>query len=291
MAKFEFIPPPDQMVEHEIPGVGTILIPGDGILGFGAGNDSAGYTYIDEDGDIQCIGDIVLASGGTVDGVVVSEQNSHMIRGVEVDEPELWPTSKSLLVYNNSLNQWVVAGDEIVNGGDCSITWHFHSTDRARANHTGTQLSSTISDFEHKCFHGVTDSDISTNGTTAVDITWDGIKINGFTHSDGTAGIEIDQDGEYLLSCTLYSDYNNADQTMAMYPKLDEGSGYAAITNAYRYQHTSSYQSVQVVLCNYFISLNDGDKIKIQGAFSAADAGSVWKSGRCNICLLKIDGA
>ena len=34
----------------------------------------------------------------------------------------------------------------LTKGGDAS-TLHFHSSDRNRANHTGTQLSSTISDF------------------------------------------------------------------------------------------------------------------------------------------------
>lgn len=36
---------------------------------------------------------------------------------------------------------------DLTDGG--SSTLHFHSTDRARANHTGTQLKATISDFAH----------------------------------------------------------------------------------------------------------------------------------------------
>jgi len=38
-------------------------------------------------------------------------------------------------------------------------TLHFHATDRARANHTGTQLKSTISDFAHKDTHKTGGSD------------------------------------------------------------------------------------------------------------------------------------
>ena len=33
--------------------------------------------------------------------------------------------------------------------GGANTTLHFHSTDRARSNHTGTQLKATISDFSH----------------------------------------------------------------------------------------------------------------------------------------------
>ncbi len=35
--------------------------------------------------------------------------------------------------------------EDLTNGGDSSL--HYHSADRARANHTGTQLAATISDF------------------------------------------------------------------------------------------------------------------------------------------------
>lgn len=35
--------------------------------------------------------------------------------------------------------------DDLTDGGDSTL--HFHAADRARANHTGTQLSATISDF------------------------------------------------------------------------------------------------------------------------------------------------
>ena len=39
-----------------------------------------------------------------------------------------------------------VNATDLTDGGDSTL--HFHSSDRARANHTGTQLASTISDFD-----------------------------------------------------------------------------------------------------------------------------------------------
>ncbi|HEX6827289.1 MAG TPA: hypothetical protein VF077_13300 [Nitrospiraceae bacterium] len=38
--------------------------------------------------------------------------------------------------------------EDLTDGGDTAL--HFHSSDRDRANHTGTQLASTISDFNEE---------------------------------------------------------------------------------------------------------------------------------------------
>lgn len=43
--------------------------------------------------------------------------------------------------------------------GGASSTLHFHSTDRDRSNHTGTQSRSTISDFAHQTTHAPNGSD------------------------------------------------------------------------------------------------------------------------------------
>lgn len=58
---------------------------------------------------------------------------------------------------------------DLTDGGDSTL--HYHSTDRARANHTGTQTSSTISDFNESVDDRV-DALIQDSATTAPGVTW-----------------------------------------------------------------------------------------------------------------------
>lgn len=62
--------------------------------------------------------------------------------------------------YHMTLVQW----DAHISGADNS--WHYHATDRARANHTGTQPASTISDFETAV--AATPSVVLTDGTRTI---------------------------------------------------------------------------------------------------------------------------
>lgn len=64
---------------------------------------------------------------------------------------------------------------DLTDGGDTTL--HYHASDRARANHTGTQLASTVSDF---------DTEVSNNTDVAANTT--------HRTSDGTDHTFIDQD-------------------------------------------------------------------------------------------------
>lgn len=62
--------------------------------------------------------------------------------------------------YLDSANFTGTNWTDLTDAGDSSL--HFHSTDRARANHTGTQTASTISDFDTEVSNN---TDVSTNTT------------------------------------------------------------------------------------------------------------------------------
>ena len=57
--------------------------------------------------------------------------------------------------------------NDLTDAGDSSL--HYHSTDRARTNHTGTQTASTISDFDTEVSNN---TDVATN-TSKISFDWD----------------------------------------------------------------------------------------------------------------------
>jgi len=70
---------------------------------------------------------------------------------------------------------------DLTDGGDSTL--HYHATDRARANHTGTQTKSTISDFAHASDH----SDGGSDEITVEDLATDGAEGTVLTGAGGGA--------------------------------------------------------------------------------------------------------
>ena len=99
-----------------------------------------------------------IAISGTVDG-----------RDVSVDGTKLDTIETNAEVNNIS----DVNATDLTDGGDSSL--HYHSTDRDRANHTGTQTASTISDF---------DTEVSNN----TDVTANTAKVSNATHTGEVTG-------------------------------------------------------------------------------------------------------
>ncbi len=72
-------------------------------------------------------------------------------RGAEEDVPSLelgelaYTTDTKKLLIGNGIGFTVLSTQDLFGGQDTAL--HFHSADRARANHTGTQTTGTISDF------------------------------------------------------------------------------------------------------------------------------------------------
>jgi len=85
---------------------------------------------------------------------------------------------------------------DLTDSGDSSL--HYHSTDRARANHTGTQTASTISDF---------DTEVSNNSR----VTANTAKVSNATHTGDVTGSTV------LTLATVNSNigsFNSADITV-----------------------------------------------------------------------------
>ena len=158
----------------------------------------------------------------------------------------------------------------------------------------GQDISSDV--YSPAYFCGTTSSDINTNGTTEVDILWDCVAGHkeAFTHSDGEADIVFNDTGIYLISCTLTSNYNNNNQIHYIHLYYDEtGTGesaYVEETDARRYTHTSSAAATQVCLVDFPLTVSyTGATLKITGDFNAAQAGTAWKDGKCNITIKKVN--
>lgn len=123
---------------------------------------------------------------------------------------------------------------DLTDGGDTSL--HYHVADRARANHTGTQTASTISDFDtevsnntdvdanttHRTSNGTDHAFINQNVTNISSPTFAGLTLTGFNGvvqavagvlsansliADGTTAItQISGDNSTKLATTAYVD-------------------------------------------------------------------------------------
>jgi len=126
-------------------------------------------------------------SGNTGDVYLVSNAGSQ-----NLGSGSLTFESGEWVIYNGSTWQ---SGSEVNNLSDANVTdltdsgdsaLHYHATDRARANHTGTQVASTISDF---------DTEVSNNTDVAANTT--------HRSSDGTDHTYINQDVRTTASPTF----------------------------------------------------------------------------------------
>jgi hypothetical protein len=86
-------------------------------------------------------GNISLPSGGKVDGIDIDAEA--ITTG---GNPFSFPLNDSLLFFNITTGKIELGKTTLINGGDSAQ--HYHDSDRARANHTGTQTASTIFDFD-----------------------------------------------------------------------------------------------------------------------------------------------
>jgi hypothetical protein len=132
--------------------------------------------------------------------------------------------------------------------------------------------------------------DISTNGTTWVDITWEiptRRDTDAFSVDSASIWTELTLDrgdeGDYVIWCTLTSDFNTNNSQMHLGVFLYNGSTWELIANSERVQHTSSAEGVQVILSGFSYAFSDAAQIKIMGKFAGADAGSVWNEDLCNL--------
>jgi len=279
-----------RLSRQPIGGLGGIVVP-EGYEEDGIGVEQGGeYAVLLNDGtivntgDVEVGGDVVMGSGSLVDGVDVSNQDALMLNGKSLGTGTSTPVANAMLYFDT---EWKAGKSDLLNGGTTSL--HYHGSDRNRSNHTGTQLSSTVSDFEHKCFQAELSTDISTNGTTEVDMTWNSNKKNGFTHTDGTASINVDQDGEYLIWVNLSSDFDSDNQQMYVHIYKDVGAGFTKAHSSMA--NTNRASGCQVTIAAWYESLLSGNDIKITADFGGADAGSSWLADYCQLCILKIDGA
>lgn len=140
-----------------------------------SGGDSSGVTSISKSGEPQLIGDVTLsagtnvsivqtgqnieiaASGGGGGGAVDSVNGQTGIVVLDQDDILDGTTYKQYSQTEKTKLAGIEDGAEVNNISDANATdltdagdstLHFHSADRARANHTGTQTASTISDFD-----------------------------------------------------------------------------------------------------------------------------------------------
>lgn len=100
---------------------------------------------------------------------------------------------------------------DLTDGGDSSL--HYHSSDRNRSNHTGTQPASTISDFNTAADARVTYSALNANGSVGTGAT----QVAQGNHSHGGSSAPVDQAAYFFSTTTTAADpggtflrFNNA---------------------------------------------------------------------------------
>lgn len=185
-------------------------------------------------------------------------------------------------------------------------TLHYHASDRARANHTGTQTASTVSDFDtevgnhtdvaantaarhgHDKFFGYLQSSTLTGGTNWTAIGWYSNVKSGYTHTDSSEEITIDNSGYHVVHVELTTDFNAATTTQHIKLQEDSGAGYSDISMSYRRAAVPRTPHSQIVmhLGPYYFSA--GDKIKALAKFDASDPGSLWLQNECVISVWSI---
>ena len=146
-------------------------------------NGGSGNQYLTDDGTYSPI------SGGG--DMLSSMYDPQGIDGdaFDVDNHTDGTTNKVFTALDNTKLDGIEALAEVNNISDVNATdltdgldssLHFHSSDRDRANHTGSQTSSTISDFS---------SSVSSNSSVAANTTHRGLTTNPHSVSKGQVGL------------------------------------------------------------------------------------------------------
>jgi len=123
--------------------------------------------------ELQTPTDTVLSVNGEIGTVVIStgdiseDINKNFV--TDADQSKLIGIEASAEVNNIS----DINATDLTDAGDSAL--HYHSTDRARGNHTGTQPASTISDF---------DTEVSNNLSVAANTT----KVSNVSHTGDVTG-------------------------------------------------------------------------------------------------------
>ena len=120
----------------------TTGVAGNGLAG---GNGTALHVVADATGGANLAKAINVSVNGVavkVDGTSIDGNGSNQLEVVPggVDHAQLYNLNSSSYTHLSATNAGLLTG-----AGDTSL--HYHSADRARANHSGTQAASTISDF------------------------------------------------------------------------------------------------------------------------------------------------
>lgn len=243
---------------------------------------SQGGVSTMEDGDTLDMngGDIQLSDGDTVDGVDISAEVMTITGG-----PDFSPVANAMLYWDTSggTNRWNSGKSDLLNGGTTNL--HYHSSDRNRSNHTGSQSWTTISDTP--VFFGLLDGNLSTNGTTWVTFDWKSSTKRGFTHTDGDTEIVFDATGYYLIIFESTSNYNVDDEDQYLLVQKYDTS-WSTIAGSGKINSTSAatYNGMTCTIGPVYIE--SGEKIKCMAKFSAADAGSVFINERCTVSIMGV---
>lgn len=119
---------------------------------------------------------------------------------------------------------------DLTDAGDSSL--HYHSTDRARANHTGTQTKSTISDFAHALAGSEHNADTLANlntkltGSTLLDTTDIQFKTGALhASSDHESGGSLATKLDDLAAPDDNTDLDVSTSAHGLIPKLSNNSG------------------------------------------------------------------
>jgi hypothetical protein len=130
--------------------------------------------------------DLSVANGGTgastLTGVLLGNGTSAVTGGATLDDIGEGTTYKRITTANHT---------DLTDAGDSTL--HYHATDRDRANHTGTQLAATVSDFDTAALEAIGDvtyectgfQNLTTGYPTGTTLTW----------NDGTRTVSLTPTG------------------------------------------------------------------------------------------------
>jgi hypothetical protein len=157
----------------------TTSVAGDGLLG---GNGTKLHVVADTTGGLNLATAINISSNGVavkVDGTSIGANISSQLEVIPggVDHSQLYNLNSSSYTHLSSTNAGLLTGG-------ANTTLHYHSSDRNRANATGTQLAATISDFA-----SAVETDVAALFAAGTDT---GISI---THSSGLFNATVLTDG------------------------------------------------------------------------------------------------
>lgn len=239
------------------------------------GDESAPDIEITPAGDITATGDIEVDGdlwAGSMRGITFSSN-------VNVDYA--WAADAIMYFELGPPKRLKLGYQSLIAGGVCGL--HTHNV-------------STINDFDEEVlgvevprFASNLSANISTNGTSWVDFTWNGDIMNGFSLTTGSPEeIVFEEDGDYVVCVDAVTNFNASSTGSYIVLMVDTGSGFVYIGNSERRERTSTTTFTQQTIAGFMYSFSAGDKMKVRGKFGAADAGSVWSAGLTHVSIVRV---